>query len=245
MDNIIFLSKYYASCPAEIENATICEDLKIAELSELDDWINNLIDRVLSDHLYKNIFLPLSFGQSIVDFLGLRFALHIRTQKKCKNQCSNIFIYGTENLDNLINNEFFDIFKTKGIRLIDYSKSSFISVSKINDLVLNIDSLSQEMSKLKLNIPANLFDNHSIANIWGMYRLLELDGIQFENIETLKNIRNSLNNVYFKWLMAKNEAAELITEEVKIVRKTYAEQLPGPKIVGKIELPINNKRSKK
>jgi hypothetical protein len=111
--------------------------------------------------------------------------------------------------------------------------------------VLNIDSLSQEMSKLKLNIPANLFDNHSIANIWGMYRLLELDGIQFENIETLKNKRNSLNNVYFKWLMAKNEAAELITEEVIKVRKTYAEQLPGPKIVGKIELPINNKRSKK
>ncbi len=210
--------------------------------SDIDVKIHELIESILTSKKYINIFVPLSFGLSYSDFLGLRLALHIRTTVT-PNQCSNIFIYGTETIEQIgIYNELYTTLFIKGIKLIDYSIESFTKFLSIKQIILEDKDLIPELSKLNLHCPDNFYDNHSVSNIWGMFRILELDGIDPKNIKTLHTEQEKMSSIYFKWLLAKNKNPEVRNEEVKEVQRNYSVVLPGLKVIGKINLPLDKKR---
>jgi hypothetical protein len=241
MNSIIFTSPQYEISQNDFVESVVSNFDNVDSLN-IDDWMAQIINDRLEKDPYTNIIIPLSFGQSAIEFLGLRFALHIRTQMNCKNQCANIFLYGTESIGSLINNDFFLILTIKGVKLIDYNKSLIKEHIETADRILSENQLLNELSKIHLCVPTNLYDDHSIANIWGMYRLLELDGINYKQINSLQTKKNSLNNIYFKWLLAKHKNEKLVTEEIKTTRLRYTQQIQGPTILGKIDLSnITNK----
>lgn len=204
---------------------------------------HNIINNSLSKIEYKGIFIPLCFGNSLSDFNGLRLATEIRCTNTI-NQCTPIFIYSFVGMDILLQNEYFNILKTKNVHLINYGKKAFYDSTLLLDEPLTLEELNNEMRKLKLNIPGNYFDSHSIANIWGMYRLLELEDIDFKNINSLNNRRNNLSNLYFKYLQIINKSEKLVDESVKTSRNEYRVILQGPKIIGKIILPEPKNRKR-
>jgi len=202
---------------------------------------HNILNNSLSKIEYKGIYVPLCFGNSLSDFNGLRLATEIRCTNT-KNQFTPIFIYSFVKMEFLLQNEYFNILKTKNIHLINYSKKSFHDSTLLPNEPYTLEELQIEMRKLKLDIPGNYFDSHSIANIWGMYRLLELEDIDFKSISSINNGRNNLNNLYFKYLQLINKSDKLVNESVKSSRIEYRVILQGPKIIGKITLPEPQKR---
>ncbi len=232
MSGIIFTSDHSLISSSEFPGYSI-ELLNSIDYENIDDWMSNILTAPRGKAI--NIFIPLSFGTILSEYLGLRFALHIRTTI-WENQNSNIFIYGTESLDSVIKNEFSLLARTKGTYLIDYNLNTLQEHAKINQIHLSNRELAVELSKIQVKIPASLYDSHSVANIWGMYRILELEGIDPLTINALNVRKNKLNNIYFKWLRAKNLTNELINEEVTEIKKAYVDKLPGLKIVGKIDV---------
>jgi hypothetical protein len=212
-----------------IQNAISDADVRVV-IGESDDDLTNYISDWLSVEEYENIFIPLCFGNSLSDFNGLRLATHIRCTQT-KNQLTKIYIYGFVGMEDLINHTYFDILKTKNIELVGYSKEKFSESTQTNLTELMIKDLSGEMNKLKLPIPQNYDDNHSIANEFGIYQLAynagidikEISEFQFEKLETL----------YFKWLIAKNGLLEELPEAQKDENKTYRHKLRGLKEVQK------------
>ena len=200
-----------------------------------DEKFTEKISEWFNEKKYDNIFIPLCFGNTLSDFNGLRLATHIRCTSQL-NQLSRILIYSFVDLEDLMYNEYFDILKTKNISLIAFSKKSFLEAAIKPEDPLTIGQLPSELKKLKLNVPRNLFDSHSIGNIWGMYRLLELEGIDFKTITSLQNNRNSLNNLYFKYLQTINTSSELVNDSITSSRREYKITLPGLIVKGKIEL---------
>lgn len=201
---------------------------------ELDEWMNNLVFGIPSKGV--NIFIPLSIGLSLSDFLGLRLAIHIRTTPT-PNQLSNIFIYGTESLVSIISDDYSLILRTKGVSLIDNNLHTLMKHSLVEARALNQVELISELGKIQLKIPADLYDSHSVGNTWGMYRMLEIEGIAPVKIKSLSIRKNKLNNIYFKWLIAINATKELKNEEVTEVKRAYSAKLPGLTILRKIDLP--------
>lgn len=199
----------------------------------LDRWMDKLVKGV--DQEAVNIFLPLVFGSTGSDLLGLRLALHVRCTPS-RFQQANIFIYGTESLYKIRRHEFACIFHTEGIDLIDYNFHSLKKCSDQKLQFLTLERIADELAKIHLEVPKHIYDNHSIANIWGMYRMLTIAQIDPSTIESLNTDRNQLHNIYFKWLLSKNAGAKVVNEEVVEVKKRFTERLSGLKILGKIDL---------
>jgi hypothetical protein len=231
--NIIFKTNKYKEVDFEKDPGVDVEVLENYKQEKVDAWFNSEIEKNLDGKEYTNIFIPLSIGQSYVDYLGLRFALHIRTDSG-KNSGANVFIYGTETIEKLVHNDCFDVLKLSGVKLIDYSKSS-ISLAK--EVVERVKYEKQEeLEKVRLPLPNYLFDNHSIANVWGMYRLLEQAKIDYRSIDELKS-RNDMNGLYLKLLMAKNSfdvTLKTKPEAEKVYKASL--KLKGLTVLGKIDL---------
>jgi len=162
-----------------------------------DEDLTKSIVEWLNESVYSQIFLPISFGSILSDFNGLRLAVHIRTTSTL-NQLVPIFIYSYVDLSYLLDNEYFNILKTKNIFLIDYSKYSFENAIKNNVDVFYENELSAELSKLDLKPPKNYYDNHSIANEWAIYRWAKT--LSISDFEIEKIIQKVQNNLYFKYL---------------------------------------------
>jgi hypothetical protein len=203
-------------------------------------YLNDKVIEWFSTDEVDNIFIPLSFGTTLSDFNGLQFACHIRCTSTL-NQLKPIYIYSFVDFSYIVDNEFFNILKTKNIFLIEYTRDAFEFALANKYEQLRIEQLPNEISKLKLDVPGNYYDQHSIANIWGMYRLLELEGIDSKSISTLNKERNNLNNLYFKYLKTINLSSKLVDEAVVDSRNEYRVTI-GVKTVGKINL--NNQRKK-
>ncbi len=244
-----FALKNLDSKPAQIlnkKNLYISTDEKYIEnpieeciykelvFQESDTEIHDLIMDWCDEEKFDNIFLPICFGSSLSDFNGLRFATHIRCTKT-KSQFANIFIYSFVDIHLLINNKYFNILRTKNIRMVGYKKLEFEieGNNQYEEFVQN--ELSHELDKLYLKHPQNyLDDHHSIANVWGIFQLARNANVKMEDIKGFEY--DKLKDIYFKWLIAKNNLSVSISEEQKQEQKRYSEKLKGVKVVGKIDL---------
>lgn len=189
------LKKYISNPFLNFETGIFFSDVSDEKFSEkINEWLNDI--------KYDNIFIPLCFGDILSDYNGLRLATHIRCSKN-QNQITNIFIYGFVGIDYLLQNEYFDVLKTRNVFFVPYSKNKFLESGNFKKDLYHIDDLSDEIKKINLNIPRNYEDSHSIANEWAIYSWSKCIGLELTTeIETL--IENINNNIYFKYLKTIN-----------------------------------------
>ncbi|WP_343305167.1 response regulator [Chitinophaga niabensis] len=189
----------------DFKNDTVIKSISWDVDVHVDVYMDNFIKNHLQEE-YTNIFVPLSIGNTITDFLGLRFAMHIRTAANSLNQLSNIIIYGMFTQEELPkDNEFLPILFTKGIILTDYSIDGIAPYLSKTERILKEDQLQQMVHTVPLQIPENYFDSHSIANIWGLFQIFTSAGIDFTSIPSIQNQRDKLAGIYFKWLLAQQK----------------------------------------
>lgn len=162
-----------------------------------DEDFSEKILEWLNDVQYDNIFVPLCFGNTLSDFNGLRLATHIRCTRTL-NQTKPIFIYGFVGIEYLLENEYFNILKTKNVFLIPFSKKAIGEAAEKTLPPFLIEDLPKEITKLKLDVPKNYTDNHSIANEWAIFRWAKTVDTENDAIESLTHKINS--NLYFKYL---------------------------------------------
>lgn len=156
---------------------------------------------------YDNIFIPLCFGPTLSDFNGLRLATHIRCTPT-NNQVTRLLIYGFVGLNYLLEHEYFNILKTKGVELVHYSKEAFQNAANRKASSIQPQELPQEIKKLELQPPKNYPDNHSIANEWAIYQWAKTIGCN-QSDELTKVYQNVETNLYFKYLRTINPITEL------------------------------------
>jgi hypothetical protein len=202
--------------------------------SDTDHEFTVKINEWLNEKIYDNIFIPLCFGNTLLDYNGLRLACHIRCSLS-KNQTTRIFIYGVVGADYLIHNDYFNILKTKNTSLISLSKKAIGEAALKPHEHFSKEELPGELAKLKLDVPQNYYDNHAIANEWGIYQMARNANINIKDIIGFDI--EKMNSLYFKWLITKNNLHEGILEEQKKQQREYLVKIEGPKILGKIELP--------
>jgi hypothetical protein len=202
--------------------------------SDTDQEFTEKINEWLNEKIYDNIFIPLCFGNTLSDYNGLRLACHIRCSPS-KNQTTRIFIYGVVGADYLLHNDYFNILKTKNTSLISFSKKAIGEAALKPHEHFSKEELPVELAKLKLDVPQDYYDNHAIANEWGIYQMARNANINIKDIVGFEI--KKLNSLYFKWLIAKNNLYEPIPEEQKKQQREYLVKIAGPKILGKIELP--------
>jgi CheY-like chemotaxis protein len=159
--------------------------------------IHNVIKTHLHANQYDKIFIPLCYGTSLSDFNGLRLAAHIRCTDTI-NRYTPVYIYSFVQIDELLNHEYFNILKTKNVQLIDYAVKAFDYVIKLESKPLEIHELPQEMAKLKLEVPMDYEDSHSIANEWAIYRWAKAINTDDHSIQ--KIIEKVNTQLYFKYL---------------------------------------------
>jgi hypothetical protein len=211
-------------------------------LNSEDDYTqNDRFDNVFNKKKYDNIFLPLCFGSTLSDYNGLRLACYIRCSKSL-NQTARIIVYGVVGLDYFLQSEYFNLLKTKNTFLIDYSIESFKNMVQKDHQPFLQKELQDEMAKLKLDVPEDYFDNHSIANEWGIYQLAYNAGIDISEITDFA--KDKLDSLYFKWLVTTNGLYEELPEQVQQENKAFRNeiQLKGPTILGKIDLTKFSKK---
>jgi hypothetical protein len=217
MKSIILYPQNSIISPFDFETSE-CNILLYDKNINIDIEFDRLVNFFLSETEFKNIIIPLCFGDVLSDYLGLRLATHIRTTFTI-NQNKNIFIYSFEGVGNLIDNDFFLILKTKGVSLIDYNLFEIQKSAEVDKNYLDKSDLPNEIAKINLTIPTNHFDNHSIANLWGAFRLIEIAEIDIKQIESLNP--DDLKNIYFKWLQSKNHKTEIKNDEVLETNRIY------------------------
>ena len=177
-------------------------------LESLNIWLN--------EDLYDNIFIPLCFGSILSDYNGLRLACHIRCTVT-RNQTSRIFIYGFVGLEYLLQNEYFNILKTKNSFLIPFSKNAIGESQKLSKTDLSLEDLKKELCRLKFEPPRNYLDNHSVANEWGVFQMARNANIAIQEIEGYNS--DKFNSIYFRWLIIKNGLNESISEEQQQIQR--------------------------
>jgi CheY-like chemotaxis protein len=193
---------------------------------ESDADISEFIKKNLYEESFDNIFIPLCYGTSLSDFNGLRLATHIRCTQS-PNQLSRIFIYGFVGIEYLINNEYFNILRVKNVALINFSKRAFQeSVSTSVDSI-TAKELPEQIAKLKLDIPKNYEDNHSISNDWAIFRWTKCLGVEVN--EELQTICDKISsNLYFKYLRTINP---VIQKDIINSQKLQITKSGNPKIL--------------
>lgn len=156
------------------------------------------ISNNLNNKKFDAIYVPLCFGETFSDFMGLRLAMLIRFSNTA-NRFTPIVIYGEADYSDLLNNECFDILKMPGIYYIhsDYNSLEEI-LSQVKDI--NWSEYNNGIKNIHLNIPTNIGDNHSVSNKWAIYKWSEVLGVN--NSEIDENNSKVFSNIYFLYLAA-------------------------------------------
>lgn len=218
MSSIIFRNNDKISSH-DFQDAVVIQ-LNVDSKRDIDYLFSETIEENLSATKYVNIFIPLVIGSLHSDFLGLRMALHVRTTNS-PNRCANVFLYGTESYGGLREHKFFDILKTKGVFLIDYSLASLKQHCLTTQIVLEKNSIVDELTKINMPIPSNYEDDHSIANEWAISRWA--DALNINDDAEINSITTRLDNrLYFKYLSSvypKPEPINISSESLKITTR--------------------------
>tara|TARA_B110000503_G_scaffold105005_1_gene156715 strand:+ start:7444 stop:9147 length:1704 start_codon:yes stop_codon:yes gene_type:complete len=186
-------------------------ELLIDEDTLIDEVLTTIINDNLLEEEYTNIILPACFGAILSNFIGLRLATQIRCTPGV-NQTSNIFLYSFTGIQDYFNNECFNILKTTGVSLIDYDIQTILNCFNKQQRILSPNNLKQQVSNLKLDVPLNYADSHSVANEWAIYRWA--NALNTSDNQILKIETKLENDLYFKYLKAINPVSEI--EEINL-----------------------------
>ena len=150
------------------------------------------------DIQYDAIYIPLSMGETLSDFLGLRLAMFFRLIDTA-NKYAHIFIYGDADFSLFINSECAEIFKMPGVSYVSANATS------LKDTLYSIHRISEDdyrmgLKKIHLSVPSDIGDNHSVANIWGLYRWSLALG--HTDLNLLKKTSKVGSTLYFFYLNA-------------------------------------------
>lgn len=122
----------------------------------------------------------------------------------------------------MVRSQYFDILKTRGVKLINMRPIKIIeSLGSINPLKEN--DIKHEMGKIQLPVPQNYEDSHSIANEWAIYRWANATDSEDSAIEKITNTIKS--NLYFKHLTTVYPPSEI--KLIKEDRLKFRDQLSG------------------
>jgi hypothetical protein len=201
--------------------------------------ISQIINENLNKDVFDGIFVPVSYGPVLSDFSGLQLAAHIRCSRS-KNQFSRIFIYSYADIADIVNADYYNILHTKNIFLVDFSKKAFAKALSSPHYSFDESDLRLEMKKLKLDRPDHYYDDHSVANEWGLFQMIRNANVNISQLDGFDI--SKFDSLYFKWLMTINGLYDPLPEEQIESQKRYAPIITGPKILGKIELPKNGRK---
>ena len=193
-------------------------ELIINEDTLIDEVLTTIINDNLLEEEYTNIILPACFGAILSNFIGLRLATQIRCTPGV-NQTSNIFLYSFTGIQDYFNNECFNILKTTGVSLIDYDIQKILNCFNKQQRFLKSNNLKQQVSNLKLDVPLNYADSHSVANEWAIYRWA--NALNTSDDQILKIETKLENDLYFKYLKAINPVNELEEINLKELKLTF------------------------
>jgi len=232
MDNLIIYTDRYKAVKQIVSSNTVLKRIFTPKTGDIDSFIErDIINHVLLDQTYKNIFIPLSPFSGFTVCVGLRIAAHIKFSNT-SNNISNIFIYGSENINLILENKLSDIIKFKEVEVIDYS-NEHISEKLDSKLICNPDMFMRQINRIKIDVPSDYYDNHSIANEWGIYQLVRNANLNINDITDFDKLK--LNRLYFKWLQCKNSLYDPIPEKQREEQIKYRTKLKGLTIKGNID----------
>ena len=196
--NIFFAVTTDDTVEPPFENIDITKDWDFFEKNISDNELDGFVRQYLQNEQFEAIYIPLYFGSSYSDYMGLRLAMHIRLTES-PNQYSPIFIYGVSKHEDLLENCCYDILKFSSVFLLYADNESFKESLNLN---LSRHETSDDIDKIVLNIPDNIGDNHSVANKWAMYRWLDMIKWDSENVPQIieTDFKTSL---FFKYLDVK------------------------------------------
>ena len=121
----------------------IQKKLWLSKVSDKD--LDNYVKEWFTESEYKALYIPLCFGKILSDYNGLRLAIHIRCTPSI-NQNKPIYIYSPVHTSFLVRSQYFDILKTRGVKLINMHPEKIIeSLGSINPLTEN--DIKHEMGK--------------------------------------------------------------------------------------------------
>ena len=146
----------------------IHRELLIDEETLIDEVLTKIINDNLLEEEYTNIILPACFGAILSNFIG--FIVIFPGCTPGVNQTSNIFLYSFTGIQDYFNNQCFNILKTTGVSLIDYDIQAILNCFNKHQRFLTPNNLKHQVSNLKLDVPLNYADSHSVANEWAIYR---------------------------------------------------------------------------
>jgi DNA-binding NarL/FixJ family response regulator len=210
---VIFVQSYKDPVQNPIVNAKLVKIIKVE-----DEDLSSFIESHLLKEKYDHVFLPISVGETLSDFNGLRLATHIRCTPGL-NQLSNIVIYSFVGIEELMDNEYFGILKTENVSLVPYDKAVFAeraSHSPVSELT--VSELPKEILKLYLSPPKNYQESHSVKNEWAIYQWAHAIGAT-DDKEIQRIIGNVEHNIYFKYLKTttlSNNSEAIPEQELKI-----------------------------
>ena len=216
--NVFFASaqKYGIDAPS---NDCIQEKLWLSKVSDTD--LDNYIREWFNESEYDALYIPLCFGKVLSDYNGLRLALHIRCTKSV-NQNKPIYIYGPVPTSFLVRSKYFDILRTRGVKLIHMHPKKIIdSLGSLQPLTEN--EIKFEMEQIHLPVPQNYEDSHSVANEWAIYRWAVATNSEDSAIDKIANTIKS--NLYFKHLTSIYPPSEI--DGMKENRLKFKDQLSG------------------
>lgn len=193
-DLLFFLASEEALYPP-FDNVTIEDSF---DFSCDDSSLCGVIEEKMGRNKFDGVFVPLCFGETLSDFLGLRFAMLIRLLDT-PNRLTPIIIYGEASYSDLLHNDCFDILKMPGVFYVGYSYKDIMGItSSLRDI--SDREYSNGIRNLRLRIPTNVGDNHSVSNQWAIYRWTEM----FDWNKRPEILEQSfLDSLYFKYLYAR------------------------------------------
>ena len=233
-DNIFYAFTENYACDCLFNNANVNSDWDFFERIVSDEELDRRIKEWFADREYDAIYIPLCFGQTLSDFMGLRMAMHIRlTDTICKYK--PVYVYGEVSIDDIQKNDCFDILKSTGVSLIHCDYES-MKLSSQNRIANSEDKFEQEIKNIYLPIPTNIGDNHSISNQWAIYRWKEML-IWNEKEPEIINADFS-STLYFKYLVARYGKHDRFNKQ----NKKYPNVISG--IAGKTIVYIDDEYDK-
>lgn len=217
--NVFFASAQNPYGIVPPSNDCIKETLWLSRVSDED--FDFYVRKWFSELEYDALYIPLCFGKVLSDYNGLRLAIHIRCTKSV-NQNKPIYIYSPVPSSFFVQSKYFDILKTKGVKLINMRPQKIIdSLGSIQSLSEN--DIKHEMEKVHLPVPQNYEDSHSIANEWAIYRWATATESEDSAIENVANTIKS--NLYFKHLTTIYPPSEI--DRIKEDKLKFHDQLSG------------------